>query len=109
MSPPAVQLQTATGGSTSTETLIKHAHKLLTNCGICMSPAKVSRLVREFKHRVERNGFPFEAFLVNSVDMTNQQRLNALADPEIARVISYLDPTGELAVMKVLRAQRATR
>ncbi len=93
----------AAGGTTSTETLIKHAHKLLTNCGIPMSPSKVSRLVRDFKHRVEHNGFPFEAFLVNSVQLTAEQRQRALANPDIARVISYADPTGETAVNYVMR------
>ena len=108
MSPPTAQMRpTTTGGSTSAETLIKHAHKLLGNCGISMSPSKVSRLVREFKHRVEGNGFSFEAFLVNSVDLTNEQRVKALANPEVARVIAYADPTGELAVQRVMRADRA--
>lgn len=87
----------------SAETLIEHAQNLLRNCGIQMSPSKVSRLVRDFKHRVEANGFPFGAFLVNSVQLTATQRRQALANPEIARVISYSDPTGEKAVHHVLR------
>ena len=102
MSPPGRTATPTTGGSTSAETLIKHAHRLLANCGIQMSPSKVSRLVRTFKHRVEGNGFPFEAFLVNSVELTAQQRRQALADPDIARVIAYADPTGETAVNNVL-------
>lgn len=92
----------ATGGNTSAETLIKHAHKLLINCGITMSPSKVSRLVRDFKNRVESNGHPFEAFLVNSVQLTAEQRRKALANPDIARTIAYADPTGETAVHNVL-------
>lgn len=108
MSPPAAQLHTTTtGGSTSAADLVEHAHRLLGNCGIPMSPSKVSRLVRDFKHRVEKNGFSFEAFLVNSVDLTNEQRLKALANPESARVIAYADPTGELAVQRVMRTDRA--
>lgn len=68
-----------------------------------MSPSKVSRLVREFKHRVEKNGFPFEAFLVNTVQLTEQQRRQIAANPDVARVISYADPTGETAVNNAMR------
>lgn len=92
--------------SKDAETLIRHAHKLLGNCGIDMSPSKVTRIVRDYKRRVEANGFSFEAFLVNSVELTVQERMKMLSDPEIARVISYADPTGELAVNNVYRAGR---
>jgi hypothetical protein len=88
--------------------LIKHAQKLLANCGIQMSPSKVTRLVRTFKHRVEANGYPFEAFLINSVQLTAEQRRQTLANPEIARVIAYADPTGELAVNRVIRRRGST-
>lgn len=101
--PPGVMPETITGGSTSTETLIKRAHTLLDDCGISMSPSKVARIVREFKRRVEHNGFSFEAFLVNSVQLSADQRRRALANPDIARVISYADPTGETAVRRVMR------
>lgn len=97
----------ASGGGTSTETLIKHAQTLLANTGIAMSPSKVSRLVREYRHRVERNGFPFEAFLVNSVQLTADQRSRALSNPDTARFITYMDPTGETAVNNVLRGEAA--
>jgi hypothetical protein len=108
MSPPAAVRETS-GGATSAEELIRHAQKLLGNCGIEMSPSKVSRMVRTFKYRVERNGFPFEAFLVNSVELSAQQRRQALANPEIALVISYCDPTGETAVNRVLRSRAQRR
>lgn len=87
----------------SAEELIRHAHILLANCHIPLSPARVSRLVREYKHRVEAHGFRFEWFLVNTVQLTAKQRAQALANPDIARVITYADPTGELAVNNVLR------
>jgi hypothetical protein len=103
MSPPGFTATQATGGTTSAETLIKHAQKLLANCGIQMSASKISRLVRTFQHRVERNGFPFEAFLINSVQLTAEQRRQALANPDIAPVIAYADPTGEAAVNNVMR------
>jgi hypothetical protein len=46
---------------------------------------------------------PFEAFLVNSMQLTAQQRRQALANADIARVVAYADPTGETAVNNVLR------
>jgi hypothetical protein len=98
MSPPGFTATQATGGTTSAETLIKHAQKLLANCGIQMSASKISRLVRTFQHRVERNGF-----LINSVQLTAEQRRQALANPDIAPVIAYADPTGEAAVNNVMR------
>jgi hypothetical protein len=108
MSPPGLTATLKTsGGDMSAEALIKHAQKLLCSSGIEMSPSKVSRLVREFRHRVEIEGFSFGAFLLNTVQMTAEQRRRALANPEIARVISYADPTGERAVNNVLRDSAA--
>jgi hypothetical protein len=66
MSPPGLMATLTSGGDMSAETLTTHANKLLVDCGIQMSPSKVVRMVREYRHRVESNGFPFEAFLVNS-------------------------------------------
>ena len=91
------------GGSTSAETLVRHAHKLLADSGVAMSPSRVSRLVRDYKRRVETNGFGFEAFLVNTALLTADQRRRALLNPDIARVVSYADPTGETAVNNVVR------
>lgn len=108
MAPPALQMQNPIGGPTSAEALISHAHKLLANCGIAISPSKVSRMVRKYKHRVENNGFPFEAFLVNTVQLSAQQRRQMLANPDIASVISYSDPTGETAVNNVVRGRCTT-
>jgi len=93
-------------GDTSAEALIRDAQKVLTNCGVHLSPSKVSRIVRQFKRRVEGNGFPFEAFLLNSVQLTAEERRRALANPDLARVFPYHhDPTGEDAVNHVLREQ----
>jgi hypothetical protein len=72
---------------------------LLQEYEISMSPSKISRIVRTYKHQVERNGFPFVDFLVNAVDISTHQRR---ADPNTARVISYADQTGEVAVHNVL-------
>lgn len=80
------------------ESLIKAAHLVLENCNVRMSPSKVSRLVRDYQRHVAANGFPFLDFLVNAVQLTAEQRRQALMNPDIARVISYADPTGEAAV-----------
>ena len=68
-----------------------------------MGTQRVTRLVRQFQARVERNGFAFFDFLANSVRLDSATRRRALADPDIQRVISYSDPTGETAVRNVLR------
>lgn len=94
----------ATGGSTSAETLIRDAHIALINAGVHMSPSKVSRLVRQYKQRVEANGYSFGEFLANAVVMSADQRRRVMVDPAVARVISYADPTGESAVTNVMRA-----
>lgn len=103
--PPGLATSTTTGGTTSAENRIRHAHVILANCGVSMGSSKVSRLVREYEHRVERNGFAFFDFLVNAVQVSDDQRRLALASPEVQRVISYADPTGETAVRHVMRAR----
>jgi hypothetical protein len=89
----------AVGGSTSAEDLIKAAHMLLDEYEINLSPSKVSRMVRTYKHQVERNGFPFVDFLVNQISLSMDQRR---AYQDKALVITYADPTGEDAVHNVL-------
>ena len=68
-----------------------------------MGTQRVTRLVRQFQSRVERNGFAFFDFLANSVQLDSATRRRALADPDIQRVISYMDPTGETAVRNVMK------
>jgi hypothetical protein len=76
----------AIGGTTNaeatTEQRVRRAHRLLTLAGIHMSPAKVSRLIRQY------------------------QRDAASIDPELARVIAYADPTGETAVNNAMKARK---
>ncbi|WP_153395791.1 hypothetical protein [Ornithinicoccus halotolerans] len=55
-----------------------------------------------FSERVERNNFNFFDFLANAVQLHADQRRRALADPDVQRVITYADPTGETAVRNVL-------
>jgi len=92
-----------TGGFTRTEALIKAAHLVLDNCGLSLTPAKVSRLVRDYERHVHANGFSFFVYLANSVQLTEDQRRRAMTNPDIARAISYADPTGESAVNNVMR------
>jgi hypothetical protein len=102
---PALTAQavSASGGSTSTESLVRAAHLILGNWGITMSPSKVSRLVRDYRRNVADNGYPFFSFLATAVQLSDEQKRSALMNPEIARAISYADPTGETAVSNVLR------
>jgi hypothetical protein len=109
MSPPDLTATQASGGTTSAETLIKHAHKLLNDSGIQMSASKVSRLVRTFKRRVEANGHPFEAFLLNSAELTDDERRKALANSEIARRLTYADPTCDLALRNLAMIEDAAQ
>lgn len=91
------------GGTTSTENLIKAAHLVLDECGITLSPSKVSRIVRDYQRNVAPNGFGFFPFLATAVQLSEGQKQTALLNPEIARAISYADPTGETAVNRVIR------
>jgi hypothetical protein len=83
-------------GSPTPELLIREAHRVLAAHGVSMGPAKVVKLVRTFKHRVETNGFDFATYLMNEAARTADRR-------ELRRVISYRDPTGEQAVRRVLK------
>lgn len=108
-SPPTRNRDNGTGGTTSaaatsqTQRLLSDAHLIMANCGVEMTPSKVSRIVRQFEHQAERNGFTFFDFLANKIELTEQQHRQALANSDIARVISYADPTGETAVANLVR------
>lgn len=93
-------------GGPERDRMISAAHVILDNCGVAMSWTRVRRLVQTFEHRVQHNGFAFFDFLANSVCLSADERRRALADPDIARVIAYADPTGETAVNHVMRGSR---
>jgi hypothetical protein len=101
---PAVVLAKATS---QTQQRINAVHKILDNCGYVMSPSKVNRIVRQFEHQAERNGWNLLDFIANKIALTEQQRHQVLADPDVARVISYADPTGESAVRNVMAVAHA--
>lgn len=102
------------GGSTSAEDLIKAAHMLLDEYGVSLSASKVSRIVRTYKHQVEKNGFPFVDFLINQIEIAHVNRQgrpdNGTSTQRCLRrgrrVIRYADPTGEDAVRNVHRHLR---
>jgi len=107
--PPALLAQAGYGGSTapSKNELIRAARLILDNCGIDFGNRKIFRLVDQFVERAPNGtGHTFFLFLTNAVQMTAAQQRIALANPDIARVIAYSDPTGESAVNNVLRQVR---
>lgn len=91
----------------SPERLIRDAHLILDNCGVHLGVQRVTRMVRDFcRCGAAHHGWAFFDFLATQVQLTVEQRQRALADPAIARVIGYADPTGETAVSHVMREQQ---
>lgn len=86
-----------------TEDLARIAYALLDHVGYDIGRAKVSRIIRRFQARVEANGWQFFDFMANALLLDADTRRSALLDPDVARAISYADPTGETAVNNVLR------
>jgi len=82
------------------------ANATLDASGYALGRSKVRRLVREFTGRVERNGFEFFEFFTNALLLDADTRRRALLNPDVARAISYTDPTGETAVGNVMREGR---
>jgi len=94
-------------GTTRTETLspteqaIRAAHRHLDRCGLEMGPRKINRLIRRFERRVLKNGWTFHEFIANGRQLSVEQRRRAVADPELACLLPYLDPVGECVAFKV--------
>ena len=109
MSPLAATAAPTTGGSKSAEATsqttewVNLAHLILQNAGVHMSAGKVLRLVSRFENTVQRNGWPFLDYVCNAIQVTAEQRRKIRDNPDIARAISYADPTGEAAVNNVIR------
>lgn len=107
MSPPTSgAIQATPAGTTRSgderNRLIAATAVIVENCGLEMSPRRIHRLVQTFQDRAERNGFAFFDFLANTVQLDAAGRRKAMANPDIARAISYADPTGEQAVANVM-------
>jgi len=88
----------------TTGELCSQVELIFRNAGIMVGRSKVSRLVRDYRRRVEHNGFPLIDYVANRVVMTEMQR--TLVSDELRRVTAYADPTGERAVNNVYRAQQ---
>ena len=96
----------AEANNQTTEDLTRHAYAILDACGRTMTRSKVSRVVRQYQRSVEHNGWVFWDCFANAMLLTNTGRQRLVANPDIERVISYLDPTGERAVNNVMRQRR---
>lgn len=79
------------------------ANAVLDSTGYALGRSKVRRIIRTFTTRVERNGFEFFEFFANALMLDADTRRRALLDPDVARTITYADPTGEAAVRNVMR------
>jgi hypothetical protein len=88
---------------TTPETLAREAFSVMSGCGITASRSKVSRIVRDYLRHVAGNGYPFEAYLMNALQLSAERRAALMNHPDWARVIAYADPTGETATRNVLR------
>lgn len=92
--------------SPSLEDLKAFALQVFQNIGASFGPNKAYKLAAQFARRMPNgNGYAFFLFLTNAVQMSEAQKRRALADPNIARAISYADPTGEKAVENVMRGR----
>lgn len=112
--PPDPVPTNSTGGTTTgrdalTREQLQHviaaAHKALVASDIEIGPSRVARLVHRFKHALRKSRMTFHEFLT---DEANRDRI-MMKDPELARVLSYADPTGERATNNVMRQQRRKR
>ncbi|WP_454175334.1 hypothetical protein [Gordonia sputi] len=109
--PPGVARSSIpSGGFTSaeatgqTDEAIRTVHAVLANCGISMSPSRVSRLVRRFEYRINGTGeYSLLDYLGSQVQLTAEQRRQIADDPDMQRVFGWPDPTGEDAVRRVMQ------
>ena len=95
---------TSTGnwnGGPQRDRLIVVAHAVLSKCGVQMSRSRVRRTVQMYERQAQRYGFDFGRYLDTQVAMSEMQR-RVVAD-ELRKVTSYVDPTGEAAVNRVMR------
>lgn len=108
MSPPDLRAATCPPGGTTTGrtaltghqlgVVLRAAHQALADGGSAVvTPSKVSRSARRFGHLLHRAQLTFDEF----VSLSPQRQRAALDDPELLRLVAYLDPTGETAVDNV--------
>ena len=75
------------------------------NLGINLGPNRANRLAVDFADRFPNgSAWMFFLHLANDVlRVSEAQRRRLLANPDVARVITYYDQTGEEAVHNVMR------
>lgn len=101
MSPAIASLTSGETRAPSTESLTRIAHSVLDHFGYEMTRSHISRLVRRYEAAV--SGWSFFDYFANAIALDAGQRAQARLDPDVARAISYADPTGETAVGNVKR------
>ena len=81
------------------------------NLGINLGPNRINRLAVDFARQFPTgSGWMFFLHLANDVlRVSESQHRRLLINPDIARVISYTDRTGEEAVTNVMRELKTTR
>ena len=89
----------------SVETLIRHAHDALAAAHVPVSPAKVSRLCRQYVRTVAPHGVAFTSWFVSQVAAYGAARDVLTAD--LYKRISYRDETGEKAASNVDKTRQA--
>ena len=81
------------------EALVRHAHDALRAAHVAVSPAKVSRLCRQYARTVAPHGVSFSSWFVSQVAAHGAARETLGA--ELYKRISYRDDTGEQAARNV--------
>lgn len=67
-----------------------------------MGARRMHALVHRYQEQVSSRWAFFE-FFTNAIRLDASQRRSAALDPDVARAISYADPTGEAAVGHVVK------
>jgi|GEM_PF-2695873 len=89
----------------SVETLVRHAHDALAAAHVPVSPAKVSRLCRQYVRTVAPHGVAFTSWFVSQVAAHGAAREVLSAD--LYKRIAYRDETGETAASNVDKTRQA--
>lgn len=106
MSPPTPTATAVLGGSTAPtkDELIDAARTVLDHFHVPFGVRRTFRLVESFKVRSPHGGrHLFFQYLCSAVEIDAERQRSALLDPDVAKAVSYNDPTGEHAVRNVMR------
>jgi hypothetical protein len=87
--------------------LIRLTNLIVVNSGIEMSTQRVTRLVRNYRYSgVRGRGFEYFDYLCVQLQLRVEERHRLLADPEIAKALTYCDPVGEEATDRVMKQRK---